>query len=150
MVALNLLKDSSRVSKKSKRVGRGPGSNKGKTCGRGTKGDKARSGYKRRHGQEGGQLPLFKKLPHRGFSNARFRVVPFSINLGLINELFEDGEKVNAETLIAKGFPKTKLGTGLKILAVGELTKKVVVEASSISKNAIKKLEANKIEFKLV
>ncbi len=150
MIALNSLKDTTRQGRKFQRVGRGPGSSRGKTCGRGTKGDKARSGYKRRHGKEGGQLPFFRKMPNRGFSNARFRVEPFAINLKRIEELFEDGEKVNVETLVNKGFPKRKLKQGLKILGVGDLTKKVIIEATSISKNAIIKLEATKIEFKLV
>lgn len=150
MIALNKLKDTKRSPKKIQRVGRGPGSSRGKTCGRGTKGDKARSGYKRRYGQEGGQLPLFRKMPNRGFSNARFRTEPFSINLDRIEELFEDGEKVNFESLVQKGFPKRRLKQGLKILGVGELSKKVVIEATSISKNALKKLEAKNVEFKLV
>lgn len=150
MNSLHTLKDTSRIQKGAQRVGRGPGSNRGKTCGRGTKGDKARSGYKRRHGQEGGQLPLFRKLPVRGFSNVRFRTEPMSINLSAIDKLFEDGEKVNVETLLNKGFSKKKLKDGLKILGVGELTKKVSIEATSLSKNAIKKLETQNIEFKLV
>lgn len=150
MIALNSLKDETKIRKKVQRIGRGPGSNRGKTSGRGSKGDKSRSGYKKRLGKEGGQLPLFRKLPTRGFSNARFRVEPFSVNLSLIEKLFEDGEKVNHESLLKKGFSKRKLKNGLKILGVGDLTKKVIIEATSISKNAIKKLEANNIEFKLV
>lgn len=150
MISLNELKDTHRKPSKVQRVGRGPGSKRGKTSCRGHKGDKSRSGYKRRNAQEGGQLALFRKLPCRGFSNARFRTDVFSINLGRIEQLFESGEKVNAETLVKKGFSHKKIKGGIKILGVGELTKKVVIEATSISKNAIKKLENNKIEFKLV
>ncbi|MCH9630491.1 MAG: 50S ribosomal protein L15 [Chlamydiia bacterium] len=150
MIALNELEDTHRVSTNVQRVGRGPGSKRGKTSCRGHKGDKSRSGYKKRPGQEGGQLALFRKLPCRGFSNARFRTPCFSINLGRIEDLYESGEKVNAETLVKKGFSQKKIKGGIKILGVGELTKKVIIEATSISKNAIKKLENNKIEFKLV
>ena len=150
MITLHTLKNSHRTSPNVQRVGRGVGSRRGKTSGRGHKGDKSRSGYKRRYGKEGGQLPLYRKLPTRGFPHLGFRKEPFSINLGLIEQLFEDGETVSAQTLVARGFSSRKVRHGIKILAVGELTKKVTVEATSISKNAIKKLEAGKIEFKLV
>lgn len=150
MIALNELKNTHRTSPNIQRVGRGTGSKRGKTSCRGHKGDKSRSGYKRRAGKEGGQLALFRKLPCRGFPNGMFKTLTFSINLGRIEELFESGEKVNVETLVKKGFPHKKVKSGIKILGVGELTKKVIIEATSISKNAIKKLENNKIEFKLV
>lgn len=150
MITLHNLKNSHRTSPNVQRVGRGVGSKRGKTSCRGHKGDKSRSGYKRRYGREGGQLPMYRKLPTRGFSNLGFRKEVFSINLLRIEQLFEDGEKVNAETLIEKGFSPKKIKNGIKILAVGELSKKVVIEATSISKNAIKKLEIGKIEFKLV
>ena len=88
--------------KKTKRVGRGPGSKMGKTSCRGHKGDKSRSGYKVRGAKEGGQLPLFQKLPHRGFSNEQFKVRVFEINLGRIESAFEDGETVNRETMMKK------------------------------------------------
>ena len=150
MITLHNLKDSHRKSPNVQRVGRGIGSKRGKTCCRGHKGDKSRSGYKRRYGKEGGQLPLYRKLPTRGFSNLGFKEQPFSINLSRIEEIFEDGEKVSVETLIDKGFSPRKLTHGLKILGVGELNKKVIIEASSISKNALQKLEEKKIEFMLV
>ena len=144
------MKNSHRKSPNVQRVGRGIGSKRGKTSCRGHKGDKSRSGYKRRYGKEGGQLPLYRKLPTRGFSNLGFREAPFSINLQRIDEMFEDGERVCAASLVDKGISSGKLTYGLKILGVGELKKKVIIEATSISKNAIKKLEDNKIEFKLV
>jgi large subunit ribosomal protein L15 len=150
MIKLESLKNTHRKSPNVQRVGRGIGSKRGKTSCRGHKGDKSRSGYKRRYGKEGGQLPLYRKLPTRGFSNLGFREAPFSINLDRINALFEDGETVNAQTLIDKGFSPRKIANGIKILSVGDLTKKVVIEAASISKNALKKLEEKKIEFKLV
>lgn len=132
-----------------KRRGRGPGSNKGKTSCRGHKGDKSRSGYKRRGAKEGGQLPLFQKLPIRGFSNAQFARKVFSINLDRIEECFTDGETVNMQTLAQKGFPVRRMH-GLKILGNGELSKKVVVEASSFTKGAAQKLEKAGIEFKTI
>lgn len=150
MITLHSLQNSHRISPNVQRVGRGIGSGRGKTSCRGHKGDKSRSGYKRRYGKEGGQLPMYRKLPTRGFSHLGFRKEPFSINLVLIEQLFEDGDTVSAETLIERGFSPRKIKHGIKILAVGELTKKVVIEAVSISKNAIKKLEDKKVEFKLV
>ncbi|MCB1084616.1 MAG: 50S ribosomal protein L15 [Chlamydiia bacterium] len=144
------LKDTHRKPKRRKRKGRGPGSNRGKTSCRGHKGDKSRSGYKRRAGKEGGQLPLFQKLPHRGFSNERFKVAIYEINLGRINDIFEDGDVVNRETLLQKGFPLRRMKGGFKVLASGDITKKVVIEANKFSKNAIVKLEKQGIEFKRV
>lgn len=150
MITLENLKNTHRKSPNVQRVGRGVGSKRGKTCCRGHKGDKSRSGYKRRYGKEGGQLPLYRKLPTRGFTNLGFRKELFSINLQMIDEIFEDGEKVSAETLIHKGFSSKKIQNGIKILSVGDISKKIVIEATSISKNAIKKLEEKNIEFKLV
>lgn len=138
------------LKKKTKRVGRGPGSKMGKTSCRGHKGDKSRSGYKRRGAKEGGQLPLFQKLPHRGFSNEQFRVPIYEINLGRLNACFEDGEIINKETLMQKGFPMRRMKGGFKVLAGGELTKKVVIEANRFSKNAALKLEKQGTEFKTV
>lgn len=147
---LSELRNTHRKKKGSKRVGRGPGSNRGKTSCRGHKGDKSRSGYKTRAGKEGGQLPLYQKLPHRGFSNMRFQKPVFSINLGRINEHFEEGETVSRESLSKKGFPVRRAKGGIKVLANGELSKKVVIEAQAFSKNAIRKLEEKGIEFKRV
>ncbi len=148
MMYLSRLKNSSKKKRK-KRIGRGPGSNKGKTCCRGHKGDKSRSGYKRREGKEGGQLPLYQKLPHRGFSNVRFGKKIFMMNLDRINELFEDGETLSRETLLEKGFPVRRLD-GIKILSNGEIVKKVVILATAFSKMAVRKLEEKGIEFKRV
>lgn len=144
MKSLADLKNVSRQHKNVKRVGRGPGSGKGKTCGRGEKGAGARSGYKRRWGYEGGQFRMFMKLPIRGFNNAQFRVAYDTVNLGQIQEMYADGEKVNAQTLAEKGFISgpTK---GIKILGNGELTKKVQIEAKAISNGAREKLQKAKI-----
>lgn len=146
---LNELQDTTRYKHKRQRVGRGPGSNRGKTCNRGQKGDKSRSGYKRRHGKEGGQLPLFQKLPTRGFSNAQFQIAVYSINLSRIDDVFEDGETVNRENLIAKGFPLRRIPK-LKVLSGGELTKKVTIEAHSFSAHAEEKLKKQSIEYKVI
>ena len=95
MFSLSNLKNSTRKKIAPKRVGRGLGSGLGKTCGRGEKGAGSRSGYKRRYGYEGGQFRTFMKMPERGFSNARFRRAYDSINLGQIENMFNDGETVN-------------------------------------------------------
>ena len=146
MSSLNGLKNVSRKSKRRSRVGRGPGSGVGKTCGRGHKGSGARSGYKRRYGNEGGQLPLYMKLPTRGFSRARFQQKLDSINLYQLDVLYEDGEVVNADTLYAHGYLNGKT-YGFKVLSEGELTKKVTIEAAAISAKAREKLEKAGITF---
>lgn len=135
--------------KKKMRVGRGIGS-KGKTCGRGHKGDKSRSGYKTRGAKEGGGLPLFQRVPKRGFSQARFARPLFAMNLSRIEDLFEDGDTVNKETLLKKGFSRKRLAFGWKLLGNGELTKKVMIEADAFSHQALRKLELQGIECKRV
>src|SRR3990172_10324914 len=104
MITLFNLTNTDRPKKKIQRVGRGVGSKRGKTCGRGNKGDKARRGYKGRFGYEGGQLPLYRKLHTKGFPNGRFKNDVFSINLGLLNNLFKDGDVVNLKTLRERGY----------------------------------------------
>jgi len=147
-MTLSNLKNNRGARKSTKRVGRGPGSGLGKTCGRGHKGDKSRSGYKRRYGKEGGQVPLFQKLPTRGFNSARFTKRSFALTLGRIEEHFNDGDVVNLETLRAKKITPRKVPGGLRIICTGELTKKVKIEAHHFTKGAIAKLEAASIEFK--
>lgn len=150
MITLSSLSNTSRPYKKSRRVGRGLGCKRGKTCGRGVKGDKARRGYLCRFGNEGGQIPLFRKSPIRGFNNGRFHNVVHAVNLSLIEQLYKDGETVNLKTLREKGYaPREKKG-GLKILSSGELSKKVTIEASAFSKQAQEKLEKAKISFKII
>lgn len=150
MITLSTLKNTHRPSDKVQRVGRGNGSGRGKTCCRGHKGDKARSGYKRRYGREGGQLPLYRKLPTRGFSNLKFKSKIFILNLSDIQEMFNDGDKVNIETLIEMRIATQVYTGGLKVLSMGELTKKVEIEAVAISAQAQEKLNQNKISFKLL
>lgn len=140
MITLDSLTNSSRPKQKIQRVGRGIGSRRGKTCCRGHKGDKARSGYKRRYGHEGGQLPLFRKLPARGFSNGRFAKDVAAVNLSMIDKLYRDGEVVNAETLMQKNILNRKSAKSFKILAVGKLTKKVSFEDVAFSQAAREKI----------
>lgn len=147
-VTLSNLKNVDRPKKKVQRVGRGPGSNRGKTSNRGQKGSKARSGYKTRAPQEGGQLPLFRKMPTRGFTRGRHIKNSLSINLSMIEKSFSDGDVVNYESLRKKCMAPRLLPGGLKILGQGDLTKKVTIEAHRFSKSARQKLEAAKITIK--
>jgi large subunit ribosomal protein L15 len=150
MITLSALANTDRPKKKVQRVGRGMASNRGKTCGRGHKGDSARCGYKRHFGNEGGQMKLYRKLPCRGFGNSRFATDVYAINLSLIEQLYKDGEVVNLQTLREKGYAPRKADGGLKILSDGELTKKVTIEARSFSKGALEKLEQQKVSFKVI
>jgi large subunit ribosomal protein L15 len=150
MITLGSLSDTHRPRKRVQRVGRGIGSKRGKTCTRGVKGDKARRGYKGRFGYEGGQLPLYRKLPTKGFVNGLFRNDVYSINLGRLNMLFKDGDVVNLKTLRERGYAPRDPKGGLKILAQGDLNKKVTIEAHAFSKGAVEKLEKAKISFKVL
>lgn len=150
MIILSELSNTDRPVRKVQRVGRGNGSRRGKTCGRGSKGDKARCGYKQRYGYEGGQMALYRKSPIRGFPNGRFRSEHLSVDFSLINMLYKDGETVNLETLLEKGFGRRRMPGGLKILSGGEIQKKITIEAHAFSQEAIKKLEAKSIPYKTV
>jgi large subunit ribosomal protein L15 len=150
MNALHALNQSHRPSKRRKRVGRGPGSKRGKTCGRGHKGDKSRRGYKRRYGQEGGQMPLYRIMPTRGFSRGRFVKECFAVNLSWIERFYHDGETVSLETLRTKGLASRSLPGGLKILGAGELKRKVTIEAKRFSKTAVEKLKQSGVSFHFV
>ena len=145
---LSELTNTGKKNKRRKRVGRGNSSQRGKTSCRGHKGDKSRSGYKRRAGKEGGQLPLYQKLPYRGFSNHRFKTRILAINLERLEQLFEDGDTVNFQTLTEKGLPMRRMTAGFKVLAKGKLTKKITISANAYTKNAIKQLEESGIDFK--
>lgn len=150
MMTLSQLKNSHRPSKKRRRFGRGMGSKRGKTCGRGNKGDVARCGYKTRPGYEGGQIPLYKKSPTRGFPNTKFANVVFAVNLGMIDKLYSDGETVNLKSLQEKGYAPRRIPGGLKILSGGELKKKVTIEASFYSAAAEEKLKKSKASYQQV
>jgi large subunit ribosomal protein L15 len=121
------------------RVGRGIGS-KGKTCGRGHKGWGQRSGSSRRPGYEGGQMPLYRRVPQRGFTNARFRTDYTIINVDAL-EAFENGDVVTLQAVLDNGL--ASLNTkNLKVLGAGELTKKLTVRAQKFSKSAVDKITA--------
>ncbi len=123
-----------------KRVGRGPGSGNGKTAGRGHKGQKSRSGYSRRYGFEGGQMPLVRRIPKRGFTNI-FKVRYQIVNVRDLESRFDDGASVGVEELVASGLVK-KNGGPVKILSEGELGKKLTVRAHRFSRKAQEKIEA--------
>ncbi|MGL4607943.1 MAG: 50S ribosomal protein L15 [Eubacteriaceae bacterium] len=123
-----------------KRKGRGPGSGLGKTAGRGQDGQKSRSGGGVRPGFEGGQMPLARRLPKRGFSNARFKKTYAIVNVGELN-LFEENTVITPELLMEYGFIR-KLEDGLKILGDGEIEKAFTVKAHKISKTAEEKILA--------
>jgi len=122
-----------------KRVGRGVGSGLGKTSGKGHKGQNARSGGGVRPGFEGGQLPLFRRLPKRGFTNARFKTEYATINLSDLNR-FEDGAVVTPELLKDMGLVKKQLD-GIKVLGNGKLEKKLTVKAHKFSTKAQEEIE---------
>lgn len=139
-MTLSTLKNTDRPKRPRKLLGRGPGSGKGKTSGRGHKGQGARSGYKVRYGTCGGGVPLHKRVPTRGFSNVRFARKLDIVNLDQIEGMYVDGEIVSLETLRDKSFISGK-SYGVKILAKGNLTKKVEIKVESLSAQAKQKLE---------
>ena len=122
------------------RIGRGPGSGNGKTAGKGHKGQNARSGGGVRPGFEGGQLPIYRKLPKRGFNNYKFAKNYAIVNVSDLN-MFNDGDTVNLAVLMEAGVIRKPL-CGLKVLGNGELTKKITVEAAIFSASAKEKIEA--------
>ena len=122
-----------------KRLGRGSGSGLGKTSGKGHKGAKARSGGGKRPGFEGGQMPLYRRVPKRGFTNV-FGTDYATVNVERL-EVFEDGAVVDAAALLEKKIIRKELD-GVKILGVGELTKKLTVKAAKFSGTAKEKIEA--------
>ena len=125
--------------KEAKRKGRGPGSGNGKTGGRGHKGQKARSGGSIRPGFEGGQMPLARRIPKRGFNNIFAKKFAF-VNVSAL-DVFEDGATVDAAALLEKGLIGKELD-GVKILGNGEITKKLTVKAEKFSESAKQKIEA--------
>lgn len=128
-------------AKSRKRVGRGPGSGMGKTSTRGEKGQKSRSGASIAPWFQGGQTPLYRRLPKRGFSNAKFTTRYATINLDDLNKYFKDGDVVTPEVLKEKGILKNQLA-GVKVLANGTLEKKLTVKANRFSSIAVSKIEA--------
>lgn len=147
MITLGNLGNTSRGRKKRRRVGRGIGSGAGKTCGRGTKGEGARSGTKTRLTYEGGQFRAFMKYPERGFSNVQFQQKFEVVNLQQIDDMYHAGETVNVDSLKEKGFLSGNV-RALKVLGTGDLKKKVTIEAHAFSQTAKTKLTEAKIEFR--
>lgn len=130
----------SKETKASKRVGRGPGSGMGKTATRGENGQKSRSGASIPAWFQGGQTPLSKRLPNRGFNNKQFETKYATINLSDLEKFFNDGDVVTPEVLKEKKIIKKQL-SGIKVLASGEITKKLTVKAHRFSARAVTKIE---------
>ncbi len=126
-------------TKEAKRIGRGHGSGNGKTAGKGHKGQKARAGHGMRAGFEGGQMPLQRRVPKRGFNNI-FATEWTAINVSAL-EVFEDGSVVDAAALVAAGIIK-KAGTPVKVLGNGNVTKKLTVKLNAYSASAAEKINA--------
>ncbi len=124
-----------------KRVGRGPGSGMGKTATRGENGQKSRSGASIPAWFQGGQSPLYRRIPKRGFNNARYRVEFATINLDDLNKMFKDGDVITPELLKEKGIIKKQL-CGVKVLGDGELDKKLTIKANRFSSSAVTKIES--------
>lgn len=128
-----------RKTRKVKRLGRGDCSGQGGTSGRGHKGQKSRSGGYHKTGFEGGQMPLARRLPKRGFTNI-FRTTFAIVNLDQLAKVYPQGGEINVETLMEKGVVKKRLG-GLKVLGRGEVTSAYTVKAARVSESAKKKIE---------
>ncbi|HEY8562617.1 MAG TPA: 50S ribosomal protein L15 [Pyrinomonadaceae bacterium] len=139
-LSLNNLKPAKGSTHKKKRVGRGPGSGLGKTAGRGHKGQKSRSGYSSRPGFEGGQMPLQRRLPKRGFTNI-FKKEWLEISLAKIEENFNAGDEVTPEILHDRGLIK-KAKHDVVILGTGEISKALKISAHRFTKTAKDKIEA--------
>jgi large subunit ribosomal protein L15 len=137
---LHNLKPRPGAKHRTKRLGQGESSGHGKTSGRGGKGQTARSGSSIRIGFEGGQMPLIRRIPKRGFNNARFAKRFLAVNLGDLNR-FDDGARVDETALRAAGLANGP-ASGVKILGEGELSKKLVISASAFSASARSKIEA--------
>jgi len=137
---LHTLKPNPGSKHRKKRLGSGESSGLGKTCGKGHKGQKARSGGSVRPGFEGGQMPLHRRLPKKGFNNKAFRKVYAIVNISQLETAFADGDTVNEETLVGKGLVKGRYD-GVKILGDGELGKKLSVDVARVSVPARAKIE---------
>ncbi|QEN05175.1 50S ribosomal protein L15 [Thiospirochaeta perfilievii] len=128
------------ANKNKKMLGRGRGTGLGKTSGRGNNGQNSRSGGGTKLGFEGGQMPLFRRIASRGFSNHPFKTEYQAVNLDQLEDRFNDGDKVNLETLVANGLIKRSEKL-VKILAAGEITKKLEIESVKVSASAKEKIE---------
>lgn len=137
---LNEVKPAPGAVRKAKRVGRGTGSGNGGTAGKGHKGEQARSGAPKGKGFEGGQMPVTRRIPKFGFTNP-FRKEYHPINVGLLDQRYENGETVDTASLVALGLMSKKYDR-IKVLGSGELTKKLTVTVDGVSKSARQKIEA--------
>jgi large subunit ribosomal protein L15 len=135
---LSGLKPPAGQKKASRRIGRGMGSGRGKTAGRGQKGQRSISGFSQMRGFEGGQMPLHRRMPKRGFTNI-FKKEFAVVNVGTLEKL--EGDAFDAARLMELGVVK-KLGDGLKVLGTGELKRKIEVRAHGFSKTAVEKIQA--------
>jgi len=140
MSGLNNLRPPKGAKGRKKRIGRGPGSGHGKTAGRGHKGQKSRSGYSRKRGFEGGQMPLQRRVPKRGFTNP-FRVEYAVVNLDALAERFEAGVLVTPEILHERGLVRGKRSL-VKVLARGDMDKALTIHAHRFSAKAVEKITA--------
>jgi len=140
-IGLNNLKAPAGATHKKKRVGRGPGSGLGKTSGRGNKGQKSRSGYSRKRGFEGGQMPLHRRLPKRGFTNI-FKREWAEVNLSDLDDRFEANVAITPETLVERGLVRKSLQQSIVILGKGEIKKALSISAHRFSAAAKEKIEA--------
>ncbi|MFK8114699.1 MAG: 50S ribosomal protein L15 [Rubripirellula sp.] len=127
-------------NRKRKRIGRGPGSGHGKTAGRGHKGHKSRSGYSRKPTFQGGAMPMIRRVPKRGFNN-RWALTVFAVNVGKINDAFDEGAEVTLEAMAEKDLAKGTFDI-VKILGDGEITKKLTISGHRFSKSAEEKIKA--------
>lgn len=140
-IGLNNLRAPEGATHKKKRLGRGQGSGLGKTSGRGNKGQKSRSGYSRKRGFEGGQMPLHRRLPKRGFTNI-FKREWAEVNLSRLEELFDAGAVVTPEALVEKGLVRKTLKGSIAVLGKGDLSKSLTISAHRFSESAKKKIES--------
>ena len=129
------------ANKKPKRVGRGSSSGLGTTAGKGNKGQQSRSGGKTYVGFEGGQMPLYRRIAHKGFSNYPFKKEYVCINVDQLEAKYNDGETVNKETLVTKRFISSKETSMIKVLGNGDITKKLTVDVEKVSASAKEKIE---------
>ena len=139
-MSLNKLRPPKGASHPRKRVGRGPGSGHGKTASRGSKGAKSRSGFRFKRGFEGGQMPLHRRVPKRGFHNP-FRVEYAVVNLDTLGEVFDAGSEVTPDVLRERGLVR-QAHAQIKVLGRGELSKKLTVRAHKFSGSAAEKIAA--------
>ena len=139
---INTIAPAEGAKRATKRVGRGIGSGTGKTSTKGHKGQWARSGGGVRPGFEGGQMPLTRRQPKRGFNNARFAKNFSTVNRDALNKRFNDGDVVNAEALVACGLISSLGDDGVKVLGNGTITKKLTVSAAQFTASAKEKIEA--------